>query len=133
MKVDRQRLVFGLYLLVLIAVAEVIIALVTNQFDGRQIIGNGADGTAASPDGKTGGWLFGNGGNGYTPPAGSGLTGGDGGAAGLFGNGGNGGAGAAGLGTVGPATGGNGGSALLWGIGGTGGAGGCRSSTRRRA
>jgi len=105
-------------------VEEVIIALATNSFDGRQIVGNGADGTAASPDGQPGGWIFGNGGNGYTPPAGSGLVGGNGGAAGLFGNGGNGGAGAAGQNGEGGATGGNGGAAQLFGSGGTGGAGG---------
>ena len=105
-------------------VEEVIIALATNSFDGRPIIGNGINGTADHPDGGPGGWIFGNGGNGYTPPAGSGLVGGNGGAAGLFGNGGNGGAGAAGQNGGGGATGGNGGAAQLFGSGGTGGAGG---------
>src|SRR5262249_17050304 len=103
-----------------ISVEDVIVALVTNQWEGRQIVGNGADGTADSPDGKAGGWLIGNGGNGYSPPAGSGLTAGKGGDGGLIGNGGNGGAGAAGLGTDNGQNGGAGGSAFLWGTGGTG-------------
>ena len=85
-----------------ISVEEVIIALITNQWDGRQIIGDGANGTADSPDGKPGGWILGNGGNGWSQQvAGSGLVGGNGGPAGLIGNGGNGGAGAAGVGTRG--------------------------------
>ncbi|HET9874714.1 MAG TPA: hypothetical protein VFQ37_02985, partial [Mycobacterium sp.] len=32
---------------------------------GRDLIGNGIDGTLAHPDGGPGGWLFGDGGNGY--------------------------------------------------------------------
>ncbi|MGY4867000.1 hypothetical protein [Mycolicibacterium elephantis] len=43
---------------------EVAQAWFTNSWRGRPIIGHGADGTADSPDGKPGGWLFGNGGNG---------------------------------------------------------------------
>jgi hypothetical protein len=85
------------------------------------LIGNGADGTAASPDGQPGGFLFGNGGKGFTYdastfPSGSSCTGGNGGAAGIFGSGGHGGAGWAG----GP--GGNGGIAGWIGLGGNGGA-----------
>ncbi|WP_373230808.1 PE family protein, partial [Mycobacterium marinum] len=109
----------------------------TNALLGRPLIGDGAAGTAASPNGQAGGLLYGNGGNGY-----SGL-GGDGGAAGLLGTGGAGGAGAIGLNGgaggpggwlngdggpggagVGGGNGGAGGSAGLWGSGGTGGAGG---------
>jgi len=33
---------------------------------GRPLIGNGANGTAASPNGQAGGLLFGNGGSGYS-------------------------------------------------------------------
>jgi hypothetical protein len=36
---------------------------------GRPLVGNGANGTAASPNGGAGGILFGNGGNGYSQPA----------------------------------------------------------------
>lgn len=79
---------------------------------GRPLIGNGANGTVASPNGQAGGLLIGNGGNGYG-------VGGNGGPAGLLGNGGAGGNGAPG-GTGG--TGGNGG--LLYGNGGPGGSGG---------
>ncbi|GJP04216.1 PE family protein [Mycobacterium marinum] len=59
---------------------------------GRPLIGNGADGTAANPNGGAGGLLIGNGGNGYSQTT-PGLTGGTGGTAGLIGNGGSGGAG----------------------------------------
>lgn len=57
---------------------------------GRPLIGDGANGTAASPNGGAGGLLYGNGGNGYSQAAGSGAAGGNGGAAGLIGNGGGG-------------------------------------------
>ncbi|MGV7705393.1 PGRS repeat-containing protein, partial [Mycobacterium kansasii] len=57
----------------------------TNTLLGRPLIGDGAAGTAANPNGQSGGLLWGNGGNGY-----NGL-GGNGGAAGLIGNGGAGG------------------------------------------
>ncbi|MGV0660460.1 PGRS repeat-containing protein [Mycolicibacterium pulveris] len=111
-----------------ITVEEAITAVFTNQWRGRPLIGHGADGTADSPDGKPGGWLFGNGGDGYSPPAGSGLDGGNGGAAGFIGNGGNGGNGASGgtFPVLAPSggKGGNGGSAFLWGSGGNGGNGG---------
>ncbi|MCV7088706.1 PE family protein, partial [Mycobacterium interjectum] len=60
----------------------------TQTLLGRPLIGNGADGTAASPNGGAGGLLYGNGGNGYSQAAGSGLNGGNGGSAGLIGNGG---------------------------------------------
>lgn len=59
---------------------------------GRPLIGNGADGTAASPNGRPGGLLYGNGGAGYSQTT-PGLSGGAGGVAGLVGNGGAGGAG----------------------------------------
>jgi hypothetical protein len=62
---------------------------------GRPLIGNGANGTAASPNGGAGGILYGNGGTGYSETA-PGVAGGTGGAAGLIGNGGAGGAGGAG-------------------------------------
>src|SRR5882757_5806231 len=59
-------------------------------------VGNGADGTAAHPDGFNGGLFAGSGGNGFNATA-VGTNGGNGGSAGLFvGNGGAGGAGGAG-------------------------------------
>ncbi|WP_059020545.1 PGRS repeat-containing protein [Mycobacterium sp. M26] len=58
---------------------------------GTLIIGNGADGTAANPNGGNGGLLWGNGGAGYTPAGASGAQGGNGGNAGLFGTAGAGG------------------------------------------
>ncbi|WP_337360551.1 PGRS repeat-containing protein, partial [Mycobacterium tuberculosis] len=67
----------------------------TQALLGRPLIGNGADGTAANPNGGAGGLLYGNGGNGFSQTT-AGLTGGTGGSAGLIGNGGNGGAGGAG-------------------------------------
>ncbi len=114
----------------------------TDTLFGRDLIGNGAAGTATSPTGGAGGFLFGNGGAGYTPTGGV-AVGGNGGNAGLIGNGGTGGAGfgggAGGVGGVGGwlmgnggvgglgsagANGGAGGQALLFGNGGPGGAGG---------
>ena len=88
---------------------------------GRPLIGNGANGTAANPNGGGGGILYGNGGNGYSQAAGSGLNGGSGGSAGLFGHGGNGGNGgsASSAGGVG-GNGGSGGSGGLLGGGGGG-------------
>ncbi len=62
----------------------------TQALLGRPLIGNGADGTAANPNGGAGGLLYGNGGNGFSQTT-AGLTGGTGGSAGLIGNGGNGG------------------------------------------
>ena len=117
---------------------------------GRPLIGNGANGTAASPNGGAGGLLYGNGGTGYSETA-SGVAGGAGGAAGLIGNGGAGGAGGAnaaggagghggwlfggggsgGQGGAGGA-GGAGGNAVLFGNGGAGGAGGNDRRWRRR-
>jgi hypothetical protein len=106
----------------------------TDLLLGRMLIGNGADGTAASPNGQLGGILYGNGGNGYS----SASVGGVGGSAGFIGNGGAGGPGAnggnggrlfgnGGFGGAGDAaapTGGNGGNAgLFGGIPGGGGAG----------
>lgn len=121
----------------------------TQALLGRPLIGDGAPGTAARPNGGAGGLLYGNGGNGYSSMV-SGVGGGAGGAAGLIGNGGAGGAGgpnAAGgaggnggwlFGHAGPggeggvstvagmpgAVGGPGGVAGLLGAGGRGGAGG---------
>ncbi|MDP7739640.1 MULTISPECIES: PE domain-containing protein [Mycobacterium] len=96
----------------------------TEAMLGRPLIGSGADGTAANPDGHAGGLLIGNGGNGY-----NGL-GGNGGSAGLLGNGGRGGTGAPGWANGGPGgRGGNGGSGgLLFGNGGDGGTGGAGMS-----
>ncbi|CEZ29715.1 PE-PGRS family protein [Mycobacterium tuberculosis] len=68
----------------------------TQALGGRPLIGNGADGTAANPNGGAGGLLYGNGGNGFSQTT-AGLTGGTGGSAGLIGNGGNGGAGGFGI------------------------------------
>jgi hypothetical protein len=56
---------------------------------GRPLIGDGAPGTAANPNGGGGGLLYGNGGPGYSSATGGGA----GGPAGLIGNGGPGGAG----------------------------------------
>lgn len=84
---------------------------------GRPLIGDGAAGTAASPNGGAGGLLYGNGGNGYSQTVAG--AGGAGGSAGFVGNGGAGGTGAAG-GAGG--AGGNGG--WLFGNGGWGGTGG---------
>ncbi|MGV0870613.1 PGRS repeat-containing protein [Mycolicibacterium sp. XJ879] len=83
------------------------------------LICNGADGNAGNPNGVGGGWLFGNGGDGWSSVV-DGVAGGNGGVGGLlFGNGGVGGSGGAG------AAGGAGGNAgLLVGNGGAGGAGG---------
>lgn len=87
----------------------------TQALLGRQLIGDGADGTATSPNGKPGGLLFGDGGTGFSQTA-SGLPGGTGGSAGLIGNGGAGGTGGT---NANGGAGGNGG--LLYGNGGTGG------------
>ncbi len=54
----------------------------TQALLGRPLIGDGANGTATSPNGGAGGLLYGNGGNGYSQAAGSGAPGGSGGAAG---------------------------------------------------
>lgn len=64
----------------------------TETLLGRPLIGDGAPGTATSPNGGAGGLLYGNGGNGYSATA-SGVGGGAGGSAGLIGNGGAGGRG----------------------------------------
>ncbi len=115
----------------------------TDALIGRDLIGNGVAGTAASPTGGPGGLLFGDGGRGFTPTGGPGaVAGGNGGSAGWIGNGGAGGAGFAGGtggtggiggllmgngGAGGPGfaggTGGAGGQALLFGTGGAGGTG----------
>uniref|UniRef100_UPI000F62E63F cellulase family glycosylhydrolase n=2 Tax=unclassified Mycobacterium TaxID=2642494 RepID=UPI000F62E63F len=89
---------------------------VINQIFGSTVIGNGADGTEANPNGGAGGWLFGNGGAGWNSTT-DGVAGGHGGAAlGILGNGGAGGDGGAG------AVGGDGGAAgWLFGNGGDGG------------
>ncbi|MCV7379880.1 PE domain-containing protein [Mycobacterium alsense] len=90
---------------------------------GRDLIGNGAAGTAVSPTGGPGGLLFGDGGAGYSPTGGAGAVGGAGGAAGWIGNGGVGGAGFAG------GAGGTGGiGGWLMGNGGMGGAGGANAN-----
>jgi PE family len=99
----------------------------TQALLGRPLIGNGANGTAASPNGGAGGLLYGNGGTGYSETT-SGVAGGGGGAAGLIGNGGAGGAGGAnaagGAGGHGGWLFGGGGSGGQGGSGGAGGAGG---------
>ncbi|OBK15908.1 PecA family PE domain-processing aspartic protease [Mycobacterium asiaticum] len=89
---------------------------------GRPLIGDGAPGTAANPNGGAGGILWGNGGAGYSPTT-PGATGGAGGAAGLIGNGGPGGTGG-GIAGINRGLGGPGGAAgLLWGNPGFSGAG----------
>jgi hypothetical protein len=67
----------------------------TEALVGRPLIGNGANGTAANPNGGAAGLLFGNGGDGFSEST-PGVTGGAGGNAGLIGNGGTGGAGGTG-------------------------------------
>ncbi|WP_264917176.1 PE family protein, partial [Mycobacterium kiyosense] len=95
----------------------------TEMLLGRPLIGNGAAGSAANPNGGAAGILYGNGGNGYSEAANGGVAGGNGGAAGLIGFGGNGGAGGAG------AAGGAGGhGGWLDGGGGQGGAGGAATA-----
>lgn len=128
----------------------------TQALFGRDLIGNGAAGTAVSPNGGAGGFLVGDGGPGYSPTGGVlPLTGGIGGNAGLIGTGGIGGTGwaggAGGTGGVGGllmgnggrgglggaallitdpgGAGGAGGQALLFGDGGYGGAGGSGTPT----
>ncbi|GFG70665.1 MULTISPECIES: cellulase family glycosylhydrolase [Mycolicibacter] len=86
------------------------------------MIANGADGTLIHAQGFNGGWLFGDGGDGYGSPdegVAAGVAGAGGGAAGLFGNG-----GAGGVGGNGAPGGAGGAGGMLMGIGGTGGAGG---------
>src|SRR4051812_27629286 len=75
----------------------------TQALLGRPLVGDGTNGTAATPNGGAGGILAGNGGAGFAQTA-SGVGGGNGGSAGLFGNGGAGGGAGAG------ATGGAGGA-----------------------
>ncbi|KAA8969237.1 PGRS repeat-containing protein [Mycobacterium sp.] len=75
---------------------------VINQVSGQFLIGDGAAGTAAHPDGGAGGLLFGDGGAGWNSTE-AGVAGGNGGAAGDFGNGGAGGAGVGGDGGAGGA------------------------------
>lgn len=101
-------------------VLDPIINAPTGLLFRRDLIGNGAAGTAANPTGGAGGFLFGDGGAGYTPTGGPGaVAGGNGGSAGLIGNGGPGGGG------LGGGTGGMGGTGgLLMGNGGIGGFGG---------
>ncbi|OBY29185.1 hypothetical protein ACT18_24435, partial [Mycolicibacter kumamotonensis] len=64
-----------------------------NNINWLMPFGNGQDGTEAHPDGYAGGWIWGNGGDGWTADGtGDSDDGGDGGQAGLFGgDGGNGG------------------------------------------
>ncbi|WP_036365597.1 PE family protein, partial [Mycobacterium asiaticum] len=64
----------------------------TSMLFGRALIGHGAPGTAANPNGGAGGFLFGDGGAGYSATAGV-TPGGNGGNAGPIGSGGPGGAG----------------------------------------
>jgi endoglycosylceramidase len=89
-----------------------------NSVADSYVIGNGAPGTEADPDGGAAGWLFGDGGAGWNSTE-SGVAGGEGGAAGIIGTGGPGGDGGAG------ANGGDGGAGgSFMGIGGDGGNGG---------
>ncbi|OBJ88703.1 hypothetical protein A9W97_15320 [Mycobacterium gordonae] len=84
---------------------------------GRPLIGDGAAGTAASPNGGAGGLLWGNGGAGYSQTVAG--AGGAGGSAGFVGNG-----GAGGTGANGGAGGAGGNGGWLYGNGGWGGTGG---------
>ncbi|WP_142283394.1 PE family protein, partial [Mycobacterium gordonae] len=69
-------------------VLDPIINFPTNLLLGRDLIGNGAAGTAANPTGGAGGLWFGDGGAGYSPTGSTPTAGGAGGAAGLIGTGG---------------------------------------------
>ena len=97
------------------------------------MIGNGADGNPLHPNGFNGGFLFGSGGDGYSPTALDGglIQAGNGGNAGFFGgNGGNGGRGADSLLGLTPAqNGGKGGNGGFFGGGGNGDTGGSASSS----
>ncbi|MCV7074822.1 PE family protein, partial [Mycobacterium szulgai] len=107
----------GSYLATEIAVTAPLLAAInapTETLLGRPLIGDGANGTAASPNGQPGGLLYGNGGTGYSPTT-AGVGGGAGGAAGLIGNG-----GAGGTGGTGAAGGPGGPGGWLLGNGGTG-------------
>jgi endoglycosylceramidase len=66
-----------------------------NSVAGSDVIGNGAPGTEADPEGGAAGWLFGDGGPGWNSDD-PGVAGGNGGDAGIIGNGGAGGEGGAG-------------------------------------
>ncbi len=94
---------------------------------GRPLVGNGADGTSTSANGVNGGWIYGNGGTGFSSVT-AGVAGGNGGWAGLIGYGGAGGAGGTsangGTGGRGGAWFGNGGAGGQAGTGGQGGVGG---------
>jgi endoglycosylceramidase len=68
-----------------------------NSVTGSYVIGNGAPGTEADPNGGVAGWLFGDGGPGWNSTD-AGVAGGNGGDAGIVGDGGAGGDGAAGAG-----------------------------------
>lgn len=94
---------------------------------GRPLFGDGANGTAVSPNGQPGGWLWGNGGDGFSPTTGNGGNGGAGGF--FYGNGGNGGSGGLATGIGNGGVGGAGGDAGLIGAGGNGGMGGSTFST----
>ncbi len=93
---------------------------------GRGLIGDGASGTASSPHGQAGGFLYGNGGAGFSVTGGTTReAGGAGGAAGLIGSG-----GAGGSGWLGGAGGAGGHGGYLFGDGGAGGAGGAGAPVR---
>ncbi|MBV9721952.1 MAG: cellulase family glycosylhydrolase [Mycobacterium sp.] len=103
-----------------------------NTASGQFLIGDGANGTSAHPDGYAGGLLLGDGGNGWDASSDPGVAGGAGGSAGgFFGDGGYGGDGGAGAdGGAGGAggsefgiggDGGNGGDGAVGGAGGDGG------------
>ncbi|MEK0471365.1 PE family protein, partial [Mycobacterium ulcerans] len=90
----------------------------TQALLGRPLIGNGADGTAANPNGGAGGLLYGNGGNGYSSTTAE-VAGGYGGHGGwLHGSGGAGGDGGSGAAIS---------AGVVAGAGGAGGAGGSSS------
>lgn len=92
----------------------------TQALFGRDVIGNGIAGTLVSPNGGAGGFLFGDGGTGYSTTTGTDpVMGGTGGNAGLIGTGGTG-----GIGWHGGVGGAGGVGGLLMGNGGLGGAGG---------
>jgi len=100
----------------------------TDTLFGRDLIGNGAPGNSTTVNGAPGGFLFGDGGAGYTQTTGVNAVGGIGGNAGLIGTGGPGGGGfgggAGGAGGVGGWAMGNGGMGGQGSTGANGGAGG---------
>jgi len=122
---DNQSTAIGSSLTDGMATAEPFLDIASGIPIVNIFIGNGADGTAAHPNGFNGGIFAGSGADGYSPTT-AGANGGRGGNAGIFyGNGGRGGDGADGNSLVAGGNGGGGGNGSMFiGNGGAGGNGG---------